>query len=225
MATDFYTGTVTVSLNYTHKVLSSQPDSCNFTASRTELNSQLAGSESESESELLYDSRFTVNQFILALLEPHCHQFVQLNPCVTSSLTREWVSRLQLLLVLASAVILGSESRGTYDHVLLFQIRNSPNLEGQIPVFISPTNRATQLYIQAPGSLFIVSYYSQGDVGGIESASTPAWLGRPKCPQDKSPAWTTQKTQLLYCCRCMVTAPLHGNGRGADHIEVSRFQQ
>jgi hypothetical protein len=41
--------------------------------------------------------------------------FFQLNTCsycpyVTSSLTREWVSRLQLLLVLASAVILGSES-------------------------------------------------------------------------------------------------------------------
>jgi hypothetical protein len=35
------------------------------------------------------------------------------------SLTREWVCRLQLLLVLASAVILESESRGTRDHILL----------------------------------------------------------------------------------------------------------
>jgi hypothetical protein len=33
------------------------------------------------------------------------------------------VCRLQLLLVLASAVILGSESRGTRDHILLSQIR------------------------------------------------------------------------------------------------------
>jgi hypothetical protein len=33
------------------------------------------------------------------------------------------------------AVILRSESRGTQDHILLFQIRASPNLEGQVPVF------------------------------------------------------------------------------------------
>jgi hypothetical protein len=36
------------------------------------------------------------------------------------SLTRAWVCRSQLLLILASAVILGSESRGTRDHILLF---------------------------------------------------------------------------------------------------------
>jgi hypothetical protein len=38
------------------------------------------------------------------------------------SLTREWVCRLQLLLVLTSAVILGSEPHGTCDHILLSQI-------------------------------------------------------------------------------------------------------
>jgi hypothetical protein len=74
---------------------------------------------------------------------------------------------LQLLLVLASAVILKSESRGTYDHILLCQIRDSPNLEGQVPVFISPRNGVAQLYPQAPGSLFIASYDSQGYGGGI----------------------------------------------------------
>jgi hypothetical protein len=40
-------------------------------------------------------------------------------------LCREDGSRLQLLLILASAVILRSESRGTYDHILLSQIRYS----------------------------------------------------------------------------------------------------
>jgi hypothetical protein len=40
------------------------------------------------------------------------------------SLTRGRVCRLQLLLALASAVILGSESRGTRDHILLSQIRD-----------------------------------------------------------------------------------------------------
>jgi hypothetical protein len=73
---------------------------------------------------------------------------------------------LQLLLVLASAVILGSESHGTHDHILLSQIPDSPNLEGQIPVFISFRGRVVQLYPQAMGSLSVASYDSQ-DYGGI----------------------------------------------------------
>jgi hypothetical protein len=44
--------------------------------------------------------------------------------CGLLSLARGRVCRLQLLLVLASAVILGSESRGTRDHILLSQIRD-----------------------------------------------------------------------------------------------------
>jgi hypothetical protein len=39
------------------------------------------------------------------------------------------------------------------------------------------------------------------------------------CLQDNSSAWTTQKTQPLYCCRDVSRAPLHSNGRGPDHIE------
>jgi hypothetical protein len=44
------------------------------------------------------------------------------------SLTRGRVCRLQLLLVLASAVIFGSESLGTWDHILLSHIRDFPFL-------------------------------------------------------------------------------------------------
>jgi hypothetical protein len=96
----------------------------------------------------------------------------QLNTCgyspyVTSSLTSGCVCHLQLLLVLTSAVIHRSESRGTHDHILLPQIRDSPNLEGQVPVFISPRNRVARLYPQALGSLFVASYNSQGYGGGI----------------------------------------------------------
>jgi hypothetical protein len=40
------------------------------------------------------------------------------------SLTRGWVCRLQMLPVLASAIIFGFESRGTRDHILLSQIRD-----------------------------------------------------------------------------------------------------
>jgi hypothetical protein len=50
-----------------------------------------------------------------------CH-----SPYITSSLTRGWVCNLHLLLALASAFILGSESRGTRDHILLSQIRDFP---------------------------------------------------------------------------------------------------
>jgi hypothetical protein len=89
------------------------------------------------------------------------------SPYVTSSLTRGWVCRWQLLLVLGSAVILRSESHGTHDHILLSQIRDSPNLESQVPVHISPRNRVALLYPQALGSLFVASCDSQGYRGGI----------------------------------------------------------
>jgi hypothetical protein len=131
--------------------------------------------ESESESDLLYDWRFTANQFFLATTpwdSRHSNFIFQLNTCgystyVTSSLTRGWVCRLQLLLVLASAVILGYDYRGTHNHIWLSQIRDSPNLEGQIPVFISPRSSVAQLYPQALGSLFVASYDSKEYGGGV----------------------------------------------------------
>jgi hypothetical protein len=89
--------------------------------------------------------------------------------CGALSLTRERVCHLQLLLVLASAVILVSESSGTLDQILLSQIRDSPNLEGEVPVFISPRYRFTQLYSQALSSRFVASYDSQGYGGGIRT--------------------------------------------------------
>jgi hypothetical protein len=82
-------------------------------------------------------------------------------------LTRGRVCHLQFLVSLDSAVILGSESRGTHDHILLSQIRDSTNLEGQVPAFISPRNRVARLYPQALGSLSVASYDSQGYGGGI----------------------------------------------------------
>jgi hypothetical protein len=117
------------------------------------------------ESELLYDWRFTANQFVLAPspLRLKTSIFFQLyicdhSPYVKYSLTRGWVCLLQLLLVIASAVILRSESLGTHDHILLSQIWDSPKLEGKVPVFISPRNMVAQLYLQALGSFLIASY-------------------------------------------------------------------
>jgi hypothetical protein len=88
--------------------------------------------------------------------------------CGAPSLTRGRVCRVQLLMILASVVILGSESRGTHDHILLSQVRDSPNLEGQVPVFIYPRNRVARLYPQALGSFFVAFYDSQSSGGGIQ---------------------------------------------------------
>jgi hypothetical protein len=112
---------------------------------------------SEPESDLLYDWRFTANQFVLATspLRLTTRNFIfQLNTCsynpyVTSSLMRGRVCRLQLLLGLASTVILRSESRGTHDQILLSHIQDSPNLVGHVPVFISPRNWVALFYPQA----------------------------------------------------------------------------
>jgi hypothetical protein len=68
------------------------------------------------------------------------------SPYVTSSLTRRWVCRLQLLLALASAFILRSESRRTHDHILLSQIRDSSNLEPRSP-YLYPPGRGWPSYI------------------------------------------------------------------------------
>jgi hypothetical protein len=89
--------------------------------------------------------------------------------CGALSLTRERVWRLQLLLLHTSIVILGSESLGNRDHILLSQIRDSFNLEVQVPVFIYPRNRVAQLYPQALGSLVVACYNSQGYGGSVRT--------------------------------------------------------
>jgi hypothetical protein len=73
------------------------------------------------------------------------------------------------MLALASAVILGSESRGTHDRILLSQTRDCPNLEDQIPVFISSRIKVAQLYSQALVYIFVASYVSQGYDGDIRT--------------------------------------------------------
>jgi hypothetical protein len=100
----------------------------------------------------------------------------QLNTCgyspyVTSSVTGEWVCRLQLLLALASVVILRSESLGTHD-ILLPQIRDSPNLKCQVPEFISPRNRVARFYPQALGSFSSPPATRRATVEVFDSAST-----------------------------------------------------
>jgi hypothetical protein len=44
-----------------------------------------------------------------------------------------WLNDPSLLLGRTSAGILGAESRGTHDHILLSHIQDFPNVEGQVP--------------------------------------------------------------------------------------------
>jgi hypothetical protein len=123
--------------------------------------------------------------------------FFQLNTCshspyVTSSLTRGCVSLLQLLLVFASAIILRS---------ILSQIRDSPNLEGQIPVFIWLRNRVALLYSQALGSIFVASYDSQGYGGGIRPRLLTEF-----CRSSHVASERTHGKHRFLCCCVSVTA-------------------
>jgi hypothetical protein len=109
--------------NITHKVLS--------TASRSELNSQLNWLSLNLSLMLrpmvsrpvcfgIYHPSGAYDQIFITVR--------QLQACCYGalSLTRGRVCSLRMLLALASAVILGSESRGTRDHILLHQILDFP---------------------------------------------------------------------------------------------------
>jgi hypothetical protein len=87
------------------------------------------------EVESQFQRFFTTGQSVRLGAEPLENRgqilFSQLNtyshsPHITCSLTRRWVCHLQMLLALASTFILGSESRGTRDHILLSQIPDFP---------------------------------------------------------------------------------------------------
>jgi hypothetical protein len=82
------------------------------------------------------------------------------------ALSDEGGCHLQLLLVLASAVILGSE----------FLIRDSPNLGVRYPYLNPPRNRVAQLYPQVLGPLFVASYDSQGYGGSIRTRLHTSFL-------------------------------------------------
>jgi hypothetical protein len=111
----------------------------------------IEATESESESELLYDWRFTANQFVLATgpLRPTTSNFIfQLNtcrygPCVTSSLTRGWVCRLQLLLS-SPAQSFSGPAGGSWPHFTVSDLR-LPQPGGPGPCIYIPRNRVARL--------------------------------------------------------------------------------
>jgi hypothetical protein len=108
----------------------------------------------DSKLKLTYDRR-SVSQSVSVSgshLEPMTKFFysvwqLQVYCCGAPSLMRGRVSNLliYLLLGLARAVMLRSKSWRT-ETIFYCPIWDSPNLEGQVPVFISPRNRVAQLY-------------------------------------------------------------------------------
>jgi hypothetical protein len=76
---------------------------------------------------------------------------------------------------LASAVILRSESRGTHDDILLSQIRDCPNLEDQVPVFIYPGNRVARV-----GHVVKIGAKMNAHRILVENPERKKPLGRPK---------------------------------------------
>jgi hypothetical protein len=106
-----------------------------------------------------------------------CSTVRQLRVCWRGalSLTRERVCHLQLLLILASAIILRSESRGTRDHILLTQIRDCPTVEGQeqsVPVIPPGTGFPFRRVLRLAGLRWS---YSNPPPRGVDSVRS-RWL-------------------------------------------------
>jgi hypothetical protein len=138
----------------------------------------------------------------------HDHIFTtvwQLRSCFwrASSLTRGRVCLLYMLLALASAVFLGSESLGTRNHTLLSQIWDFH----------------FRRLLRLAGSRW---RYSTPPPHGFELVNLIVFLST--CVQDNSLARTTSKTPFLYCCvRVRVcgnifTEPFLRNGRLFFHL-------
>jgi hypothetical protein len=109
------------------------------------------------------------------------------------------VCRLQLLLALASSVILGSESRGTHGHILLSQIRDStwrarppylyppgtgwPSYTARhwVPFSSPPTTRraTVEVFEPLPHGLWLTQSRSQSYVTTDSQSASLSWCQAP----------------------------------------------
>jgi hypothetical protein len=125
------------------------------------------------------------------------------------SLTRGQVCRLQLLLAVASAVILGSESLGNRDTILLSQNRESPQPWGPGPHIYNPQEQGESYIPPGTGFLFSSPYGPKG------KHSLYCWwslfIARP--PSSRCP------TGVCYCN--VFTDPLSSNGLPLVHFYSS----
>jgi hypothetical protein len=106
------------------------------------------------------------------------YQTVRVCWCGAASLTRGRVCSLQLLLVLASAVILGSHSCRTHDHILLSQIRPSPTW-GPGPRIYVPQEQGGPVMAPHTGSPSSSPFTTRRDIAEVfEAASMRAVRAR-----------------------------------------------
>jgi hypothetical protein len=73
-----------------------------------------------------------------------------------------WACLLQMPLIFASTVIIMPNSRESHGNIMLYHIRDSFSLYGQITVFISPRNKMDNLNPQEMDFIFTASNCSQG---------------------------------------------------------------
>jgi hypothetical protein len=119
--------------------------------------------------------------------------------CRALSMTRGRICRSQLLLVFVSSVNLGSKNRGTRDHILQSQIRDSSNLQDQVLVLLPPNKRIAPRYPQALCSLFVASNCSQG-----YNECTKSSLHRGNWLPTANWSWSSLISfvfSVLSCCR------------------------
>jgi hypothetical protein len=185
-----------------------------FLLSFSTVHWQLTGSVRESE--LLCDWRFIVNQFALASspLGITTSNFFQLNTYdyslyIISSLSIGWICRLQLLLDHASTVILRSES--PWDSWPYFTVSHSRllQLEGQVPVFISPRNKVVPRHwvpFSSPPTT------RRATVEAFDPASTrdTHWVA-PILFIITPSRGSHRKLPRFHCCGRVFTVPLHSN--------------
>jgi hypothetical protein len=82
--------------------------------------------------------------------------------------------------------------------ILYCLIWDSFNLEGQVPVFISPRNRVAQLYSRAMASLYVVSYGSSLRLAGLRRkySNPPAtWKARSSYIHLSGAWWSRPKSK------------------------------
>jgi hypothetical protein len=150
---------------------------------------------------------------------------------------REWVCNLQLLLFLASAVILRSESRGSHAHISLSPIRDSPKLEGQVPVFTvyptgtgwssynprhwfpfssPPTTRRATVEVFDPASTRAQPLYS-----GLLKAQTGSPYIASARTQQRTPSPTILLVLCTFCCRHVLWLPWKCRYRAIAYRQTS----
>jgi hypothetical protein len=91
--------------------------------------------------------------------------------------------------------------RDSWPHFTVWDSRLT-NLEGQVPVFISPRNRVARLYPQALGSLYVASYDSQGYGGGIRPRLLVCYVLRYKFEVDLIQPPPPPSASSRVCIRC-----------------------